>query len=596
MADLLHRIINIVIERLSALPPVGTLDATRVITSEEFDSNEPLEPTDVDLRLYYLQLILRILQYSPNNVWPALMNNCKDNQSSQHLYLLQKLTYSGLDLKNPLSNAIVLSKLSLSLLTQRPKGKIGKCNTQLQLDQAALSLLKHLLEGPTSSVIVEQGIEISLLEDLVSSVEQAEHQLQLSLLEVLFIALRLRLSRVDNTNVRRQRPASRDHLKTPSTLSVSTDSDERKLQQSNPITLPPRLLHCLTLGITSPNSRPVLDGWIIFLHQCLPLYGEHIYQVLLRLVECFCNTLLSAFKSVQEIFESDVSNNADTFEPTLGLLLNGLEQSLATAHDRLMTVEVGNAPVKSPEPQQQGFFGTMVSGVFSLETNRARTTTANNRLTVLLCFKDAVRVCFTIWSWGDQSTHSPLQDSSASATFNYTILRLRNRTRRIFEHLFAAEALECLETVIELWQTMTTEESVQSATIFNLLHVLEGTRPRNAIPAIFNAIYSRTNPGALDPMHKSTLTSDLSDTSLAAFLVAYAKSLDDDAMDEIWNDCMTFLKDVLANPMPHRQTLSRLLEFTAILGEKVDNTNFGEQRKMRRELGVSLSTPITTRS
>ncbi|KAJ8119411.1 hypothetical protein ONZ43_g3630 [Nemania bipapillata] len=81
------------------------------------------------------------------------------------------------------------------------------------------------------------------------------------------------------------------------------------------------------------------------------------------------------------------------------------------------------------------------------------------------------------------------------------------------------------------------------------------------------------------------MTISLQDTDLVIFLVDYARSLEDDAMDEIWQDCMVFLKDLLGNPFPHRQTIPSLLEFAAILGEKVDNTNFGEQRKMRRELG-----------
>ena len=122
--------------------------------------------------------------------------------------------------------------------------------------------------------------------------------------------------------------------------------------------------------------------------------------------------------------------------------------------------------------------------------------------------------------------------------------------------------------------------------IINLLNVLSGSRPKNTIPAIFNAIYSRTNPNALDPHKVSTLTSDLADTDLVSFLVEYTQSLEDDAMDEIWADCMAFLRDVLGNPMPHRQILPTLLEFIAMLAEKVDNTNFGEQKKMRRELGV----------
>jgi hypothetical protein len=135
---------------------------------------------------------------------------------------------------------------------------------------------------------------------------------------------------------------------------------------------------------------------------------------------------------------------------------------------------------------------------------------------------------------------------------------------------------------------------MRSPIVFNLLQVLDGSRPKHTIPAIFNAIYSRTNPSALEPSRKSTLTSSLSDTDLVIFLVEYARSLEDDAMDEIWTDCMAFLKDLLANPFPHRQTLPSLLEFAAILGEKVDNTNFGEQRRMRRELGVSEHTHCRT--
>jgi hypothetical protein len=165
---------------------------------------------------------------------------------------------------------------------------------------------------------------------------------------------------------------------------------------------------------------------------------------------------------------------------------------------------------------------------------------------------------------------------------------MRNRARRLLEHLFGAETLECLETVIGVWQTsLSLPDSSKGLEVFNLLPALDGSRPKHTIPALFNALYSRTNPSALDPSTRSTLTIGLQDADVAIFLVDYARSLEDDAMDEIWQDCMAFIKDLLSNPFPHRQTLPCLLEFAAILGEKVDNTNFGEQRKMRRDLAVS---------
>jgi hypothetical protein len=319
----------------------------------------------------------------------------------------------------------------------------------------------------------------------------------------------------------------------------------------------------------------------------LAFYSDTIFQILIPLVETLCSQIGQTFRNLQTIFGDGglVADTLTTPESTLISLLNGLEHVLARGHDRLIQDELRVPVVRSPE-QAQGFFGNMVSGVFASETHQTRSATANNRLTVLLSFQDAVRISFLIWSWGGQDSAS--QDMESAASFNYTSLRMRNRARRLLEHLFAAEALECLETVVELWQKTSSRDS-KPIIVFNLLHVLDGSRPKHTIPAIFDAIYSRTNPTALDPARKSTLTSSLNDTDLVVFLVEYARSLEDDAMDEIWTDCMNFLKDLLANPFPHRQILSSLLEFAAILGEKVDNTNFGEQRKMRRDLGVGSS-------
>lgn len=449
-------------------------------------------------------------------------------------------------------------------------------------------LLQQLLIGPSSKSLAAMELEIPLIDRLYLSIEQSNILLQVGLTELVLIALKIRLpgGAVAKDPMHR-RAVSRDIPTNSSRVSLSTDKGEKKETRS--LAPPPlKLLDSLIFGFTSPGSRPVLETWVQFLDQCLPFYGDSIFPNLIPLVDSFCTHIKSVFESLRTAFGDHPGLLPDLLEPTLVSLLNGLEQALARAHDRLVDTEITTIRPKSPE-QPQGFFGNMVSGVFPSDTQRSWTTTANNRLTVLLCVKDAVKVCFKIWSWGDSGTDNLLREHASSASFNYTSLRLRNRTRRILEHLFAAETLECLETLVEAWfEPVTSGSKIQSYMLINLLHGLDGSRPRNSIPAIFNAVYSRTNPSALDPMRKSTLTSDLSDVDLVTFLVTYAHSLEDDAMDEIWTDCMTFLRDVLANPLPHRQTLPKLLEFTAILGEKVDNTNFGEQRKMRRDLGVRL--------
>lgn len=440
------------------------------------------------------------------------------------------------------------------------------------------------------SSMVEKRLEDSLIDELIRSVEAGEHSLQTSLMEVILAALRSRNAKEIPlpSTTRHQHNSSRDISKPIPNLAVAIENSDMKSPTLSRLPPPAKLLESIILGLRTPSSRPVLESWTDFLGHCLPLYEEGIFRILLPLVGCFCKTLESLLDHVKEAYESPQLQVTEVLDPTIALLLNGLEQSLATAHDVLTNSEATTAPIKSPEPQASGFFGNMVSGVFNNEVKSAKTPTANNRLTVLLCFKDAMRICFFLWCWGDTGKDYSFQDNSAMASFNYITLRLRNRTRRIFEHLFAAEALECLETLIELWQkSPLLNPDPSSSLILDLLSALESSRPKIIMPAIFNAIYSRTNPAALEPGRKSSLTSTLGDNVSASFLVAYVRSLDDDAMDEIWTDCITFLKDVLANPMPHRQILPRLIEFTAVLGQKVDNTSFGEQRKMRRELGVS---------
>jgi hypothetical protein len=466
-----------------------------------------------------------------------------------------------------------------------------------QLYRCALGVLQQLLLNPYAEPLSTLHIEPLLIERLTQSLQWPDPYIQVLLLDVVFASLKLREVlpvELPTSPTNEKRAMSIDHTKG---LRSSLSPEQRPPTRNSPP--PPTLLKCIQAGLSSPNGRPVLDSWVSFLSECLPLYTDSIFQVLIPLVETFCTQIGEAFTSLKHVFRDTnptLGATSSVPENTLISLLNGLEQVLARGHDRLLAEEASAQVVKSPD-QPQGFFGNMVSGVFSSDAPQSRSATANDRLTVLLAFQDAVRICFTIWSWG-QGRDASAQDVTSAASFNYTSLRMRNRARRLLEHLFAAETLECLETVIGIWRSsLGNPESTQHTEVLKLLPALDGSRPRHTVPALFNAIYSRTNPSALDPSRRSTLTIELQDTDVVIFLVDYAQTLEDDSMDEIWQDCMTFLKDLLGNPFPHRQTLPSLLEFAAILGEKVDNTNFGEQRKMRRDLAdlfLRLLTAIFT--
>jgi len=454
--------------------------------------------------------------------------------------------------------------------------------TVSRLHRTALSILHQLLLSPYSQSLADMALEVSLTVRLRSSLRDCDTYIQVAILDVLFAALKLSMFRQasDMAQMVQRRPSARD---TKTQLKVLTVPEER---ESPPQPTPPtELVQVLIDGISSTSSRSVLDNWINFLTECLPLLSPVIFQILLPLVECFCTQLRQTFDALKLSFKQPQSLVSP--ETTLVALLNGLEHLLAAAHDQLLASEAIAAGPKSAVHEPAGFFGHMVSGVFSGEAAQARSASANNRLTVLLCFQDTVRICYSLWSWGEASIPASLD---YAASLDYTSFRMRSRARRILEHLFQAETLECLETLVSLW--LGKEPAPRSASVFKLVHVLDNSRPKHTISAIFNAILSRTNPSVLEPSRKSSLTSELTDIDVATFLVEYSRSLEDDAMEEIWPDCLAFLTEVLKSPFPHRQTLPSLIQFAAILGDKVDNTNFGEQKKMRKDLGVSKTVTL----
>ena len=449
--------------------------------------------------------------------------------------------------------------------------------------------MKQLLLGPGADDVADSGIDTFLVERLALVLDHGGSVvLQEAIIDVLLSVLKVRFAQAylppPPPRPKQAIASSRERLTSPSLLSFTSDKADKGHMGPSLPQPPEQLLNCLLKGISSPNSREIVEKWTTLLCEALPLYSGTIFQILLVLVDCFCREIRLSYANLQLAFMKTEDWPEDRSEHVTIALLAGLENCIATAHERLLIDEANAPAVKSPD-QPQGFFGNMVSGVFTSDANHNRSNAANNRLTVLLCFQDAVRLCFSIWSWDTGDRTGLPQDTESLASFQYTSLRMRNRSRRILEHLFTAETLECLETLVEMW---TKSDNNTSSLIFNLLHTLDGSRPKVTIPAVFNAIYTRTNPTALDPNRKSAMTSNIAEFELAAFLVTYARSLDDDVLDEIWVDCTTFLRDVLSNPFPHRQILPRLVEFAAILGAKMENTSFGEDRRMRKELGVCI--------
>ena len=352
------------------------------------------------------------------------------------------------------------------------------------------------------------------------------------------------------------------------------------MSQKPDLSPPSNLLAILMGGIASPLIDSNIDKWITLLCNSIPTYSDATFFAnLLKLTECFCNRVQSFFDTLKNLYEANSEAQKPGFaaakdpERSVTNLLSGLEYILARAHTKILDT-TRPASSNADTPANEGA--------------RSRTL-ANHRLTVVLCMQDAIKVCCQMWFWRPSPTPGITADSKS---FSYMSSRVRSRTRRMLEHLLQAEPQECLETIMGIWVKSTRTPS-QPNQVMSLLQTLDGARPKFMLPAIFNAMYSRTNPGVLDFAQRSTLSVEASAIELVSFLIEYVSKLEDDLLEEIWNDCVSFMRDVLANPMPHRQLLLRLLEFLAALCSKMENTTFGEQSKMRRELADLITRLFT---
>lgn len=570
----LPKVFDVLISRIQLLKCFREVDGRTRLSRSKVRSTAASDSKDC---LYYMKHIFWIVKNGSEHTWLTIAGEMIEPHYQQGDEAAERV---------PLQILLVQICLKVLDITTLPHATPDDHKTQLQ--RTSLETILLLIQGPFSAPLKDLHLELPLLERLQRDLDSMDPLLQMSLLATVTAALKLQFAH--NPPLPKsphQRKFSKDSNPSASTTNASKERGSVESLPSLRVAPPPTLVECLKAGFSSPSSRVILDSWVGFLVDVLPLFADTIFQNLIPLVECFCAQIGIVFDQLRSTFRQPSTQGSTSPEPTLICLMNGLEQILAKGHDRLITDELKAASTKSPD-QPQGFFGNMVQGVFNNDSQQpTRTATANSRLAVLLCFQDTVRTCFSVWSWGVYDQGSGKQDLSSFASFGYTSLRMRNRARRLLEHLFAAEALECLETLAVLFCRPSAAD-FQPESVMGLLNVLNGSRPKHTIPAIFNAIYSRTNPTALDVGRMSSLTSELSDTEIVGFLVDYMKSIEDDAMDEVWPDCMAFLKDVLTNPLPHSQILPILLDFVALIAEKVDNTNFGEQRKMRKELGVRI--------
>jgi hypothetical protein len=565
----LEQILSIHFERLAKLISLGEITG--------HDPKTVTRTSDGNLRdlEYLLRHFLNILTCGDDRVWPALneiWHADANHEASQS---------SGLE---------ILSKQCGRII----------CDERFQsttLEREAISLLQFILSKAHPAPLKKLQLDSTLLNRLIKVLALANYDMQGPLIKTVTLALGIRLAPEETDE-----STSASRSKTSIAMKRSSEAGMQRSPSASNASLvlapPPQLLECLRLGFSSNTARKYLDQWLLFLSNVLPVFADAIFSSLIPMVECLCKELAKTHEDLISMSSTRGSTSAFPPETIAITLLEALEMILASAHERLEVETLAETDAKV-NTQPRGLLSNVTGGVFKVDAPPIRNAQSNSRLTVILALQDAVRVAMELWVWSNQYAEFKDFDQTNAATTAYNALKVRNRTRHLLEQICNAEPLETLEVIAHQWCYNTVAD--RTAVTMNVLHIIHGLKPKNIVPATLDAMCSRTNIGILPPSRQSSLTVELTPVDVAFFLQAYLRSVEDDAMDEVWPDCTAFLRDVLSNPLPYRQVLPSLLSLTLLLAQKIDNTNFGEQRKMRKELGdlflrllTATSTTLTT--
>lgn len=337
--------------------------------------------------------------------------------------------------------------------------------------------------------------------------------------------------------------------------------------------------------LSETNSLMVTQSWIELLRTVFPRLGSAILQIMIPLTKAYINKLTQSFNNVKDGVDSDLNEFLAA--------VDGAESLLVFSHERLKYEEANSSQLsinthEPPSGDQSGFFGNVISGVFTVESPLSRSSSANDRLTVILCFQDLLKMCYSVWKW--------LSPRVASASYMQS--RLKSRVRRVMIRLYNLETMEMLECLVTLGKSSASEKdhgksADGSGSVLRLVTVLDGSRPNVTLPHLFKSVMSRVNPGPMESADRSSLSTEVADSDIVAFLVEYLRSIDNDAIEEVWSECMAFARECQTNQSLYRHLMPSVLTLLSLMGQKVDVVRFGEQKRVRKELGDVFARLLT---
>lgn len=491
------------------------------------------ELDDIDIFSYHVQTLTNVLSTNGNQVVAAFSTELTSVQSLDMWKGEDISTYKNLVL------ALLLRFLRV------------KNNTSSKSIRSSLILMDILVDGTEHNFkdIVAFLLASSL--EHISSESQESELISVSLLNIVSKVLSLSHQKVIQLDV--------------------IGDDKSRL----------RYIDFLVTGISHMEKPLLISSYIELLTQSIKYFNDSIFAIILPLTTSMTECISRLFQR-QDLKGGNYQSIAQ--------VMNGLEVLLHDSHKYLAAAD--KSGYTSSAVSKNDFLQTVVANVFSNDNRYEDSKIQYEREIILQSFKLVVDCCLDIWVWAHQFSKAKGSivnfrtsgEHSFDESLHHQAYKYKFKSKKLLSTLFNMEPLEILEDLISRYSDDFT---------ITLIHVLDGNRPALTLPYLFRSIVFRCNrsssitfstASSLKKANEPSLMNHLDADFILRFVIEYTTTLENAAVEDFYNDFVLFIRDVSGNYQCYQHLVPQLLRMIAIVGEKISNSKFGEQRRIKKDI------------
>ena len=321
------------------------------------------------------------------------------------------------------------------------------------------------------------------------------------------------------------------------------------------------------------SSDQVLNAYISLLLESIEPLSKTFLNYLLPLTSAVTNEIEEKSSLISESL-LQIPYTLQTLPlDRLSMLCHAIKEILIKAHG-IASVERSAVVNKDKSSGDGTFLDNVMSGVFTVETPESRSSSANDRFTVVLCLQDAMRAMYTVWDLACN-----LESTRDGISCQMIALDLKTLCTDLYSQFARFHLQECVETLVQCYLTSNSKNAISFVSSSTAVTSVDLTK------VITGSVTMRVNKQFSEHEYLSS-TISVDPSTFISFLHDFYFKLTLEVVYTNLTPVIAFLRDVTMNLPKYYPLYSSLLQFYCFLCSKVSQNDSKDIRKPRKELLV----------